>query len=134
MCLGQFDELVERGRIGDGNLAEHFAVECDVGFLQTGNEAAVIVVTCFAGSRDTGDPQSAIVAFDEFAVTGLVNTRADDSLLDCTPGTAAGTAIAFGLFEPANFGLATRGAFFARGMSNSSLVSRNGGDQLHADT
>src|ERR1700733_1711205 len=53
------DDRIERRWGGDGDLAEHLAIQFNAGGNQRGNETAVVDATLFQGGIQARDPQAA---------------------------------------------------------------------------
>ena len=97
--LGNLQKLVEDLRLKNGQLAERFAVQLDVGAGKPVNEPGIAHATAAAGGCDSGNPQSANLPFMDATVAIGIRTRADDCLLDRSDQIAPGTIITACLFE-----------------------------------
>src|SRR3954470_7160437 len=82
--LGLLDDGVEGGRVRDGQLAEHLAVEGDAGGGEGGDEAAVLDAAQLEGGIEAGDPEGAEMAL----LLAAIAVRVDACLLDELLGDA----------------------------------------------
>src|SRR5438105_6264584 len=87
-----FDDGVEGCRVGDGEFAEHLAIQRNPGVVQGGNEAAVADAALFDGRAEALDPEGAEMSLlltavavgvdaglaDEFLCGAVDRTRAAD--------------------------------------------------------
>jgi len=74
--LRGFKDLVEGGGVGDGDFAEHLAVQVDVGPSEVADERAVSDASLLAGSRYSSYPESPEIAFPGLAVASGHNASA----------------------------------------------------------
>ena len=76
--LGPIDNRVEGLRIGDGDFAEHFSIQRDVGVFQATDESAVVDSALATGGADARNPQPPIISLDIASVTVGEGAGADN--------------------------------------------------------
>ena len=96
-----FDDRVERGGVADGELAEILAVDDDLRFFQTGDEAAIRDAERTARGVDAHDPKLAEFAFAIAAMVVGVAIGAIDGVLSVAEATGLQPEKAFRLFQNA---------------------------------
>src|SRR5439155_25995600 len=80
-CFGALGDRAERGRVADGKVREHLAVELDTGLAATVDEL-VVRQAVLAGSRvDPGDPEPPERPLLDLPVAVGVDERTLDLLL-----------------------------------------------------
>jgi hypothetical protein len=107
----QFDDFIERDRVGDRHIGEHFTVENDVGLLQAANELAVTESAHTDGGVDTNDPQGAEVSFANATVASREHVRAQNGFFHGAQQFAATAAKALRSFKKSFLRSTTRRAF-----------------------
>src|SRR5437763_12939751 len=73
MRLDLFHDRIKSGRVGDGQVAEHLAVQLNAGFGQSWNEAIIVNPALLEGGVEARDPQGAEVALFLAAVAIGIN-------------------------------------------------------------
>src|ERR1043166_494876 len=77
VLLGEFDDLVETGRIVNRDFRQGLPIQLGHAHLQAVNELAIAHAARTAGSVDADDPQSAELPFPDAAVAEGVDTATD---------------------------------------------------------
>src|SRR5688572_29802575 len=98
---GLLDDRREGVRVGDGDFAEHLAVEHDARHLECGDEPAVADAVGLQGRADPRDPELAEGALLLLAVLGRVSAGTADGILGDAVVLAAGSDEPLGLLEEA---------------------------------
>jgi hypothetical protein len=109
--LSSFNDGVEGLRVGNGNLAQHFSVQRNVGFLAGVDELTVPYVSLSAGCVQSGNPQASEIAFPEFAANSSVDGRPYAGLFRQPVQPAGRTAMALYCIEDSFLGLVSCGTF-----------------------
>jgi hypothetical protein len=97
-CCRSFDSLdygIEALRIGDGNLAQHFSIQRDVGLLQAVDELAVSDAPLPARSVQSRNPETAEIPFLAFAPDSGIDIRSYSGFLGQPDQVARRAAMAF---------------------------------------
>jgi len=96
--FGGFNYSIEAGRIGNGDFAEHLAVQLDFGLFEAIDELAVPYTALAAGSAQTYNPKASEIAFSPFAVDSGIDSRSYGGFF-CKTVISAGRA-AMALYGP----------------------------------
>jgi hypothetical protein len=110
--FGFFDNGVKAGRIRDGDLAKHLAVQSHVGFFQAADELAVSHAALTTGGIQPNNPKCSEVALSLLAPDSCIHLRTNGGFFSQTVQMSWSANMALdGLEDP--FSCAASGSAFS---------------------
>ena len=116
--FGLFHDRLKSGRLADGEIGQHLAIDGQPGLRQSGNEPAVVQSERPHCRVQALDPERAESALAPFAVAEGVLVRLLDRLLGDTDRILATAIVALGGFQDFLVFGVRRDATFTRAMGN----------------